>query len=164
MIVRSVDWNDPAAVAMREAQRREVSARYGSPDSEPGPAPTADDIAVFLVAYDASGEPVGCGGLRPLGPTEGEIKRMFVSAPHRGTGVSTALLAALEDEARGRGWLRLVLETGNRQPEAVRFYEREGYSRIPSFGHYADSPISLCFAKALVSVDPAADVACEGCE
>ncbi|TXN30476.1 GNAT family N-acetyltransferase [Lacisediminihabitans profunda] len=164
MIVRAVDWDDPAAVTLRDAQRREVSARYGSPDSEPGPAPTADDMVVFLVAYDAAGEPVGCGGLRPLGPTEGEIKRMFVTVPHRGTGVATALLAALEDEARGRGWLRLLLETGDRQPEAVRFYEREGYSRIPNFGHYAGSPISLCFAKALVVGDPAADVACEGCE
>ncbi|WP_394768488.1 GNAT family N-acetyltransferase [Lacisediminihabitans sp.] len=164
MILRAVDWDDPDAVTLRDAQRCEVSARYGSPDSEPGPAPTADDMAVFLVAYDPAGEPVGCGGLRPLGPTEGEIKRMFVSVPQRGTGVATALLAALEEEARGRGWLRLLLETGDRQPEAVRFYEREGYSRIPNFGHYADSPISLCFAKALVVGDPAADVACEGCE
>jgi putative acetyltransferase len=42
-----------------------------------------------------------------------------------------------------------VLETGHRQPDAVRFYEREGYSSIPKFGYYIDSANSLCFEKVL---------------
>jgi putative acetyltransferase len=163
MIVRAVDWDDPDAVSLRAAQRAEISARYGSPDSEPGPAPSADDMTVFFVAYDGS-EPIGCGGLRQFDPTEAEIKRMFVSAPHRGGGVSTAILTALEDYARGRGWLRLVLETGDRQPEAIRFYEREGYTAIPNFGYYAGVESSRCFEKSLVPSDPAADAACEGCQ
>lgn len=164
MIVREVAWDDLASVALRGAQRAEIAGRYGSPDSEPGPAPTAADITAFFVAFTDAGEPVGCGGLRQLDSTEAEIKRMFVSARHRGTGVSSAILTALEDYARGRGWLRLVLETGDRQPEAVRFYEREGYASIPNFGYYAGLESSLCFAKSLVASDPAGDAACEGCE
>jgi putative acetyltransferase len=146
--IRSASWDDAAAVLLREAQRAEIAERYGSDDSEPGPAPTADDITVFLVAYDGD-EPIGWGGLRAIDQTHGEIKRMFVTPTRRGSGVSTAILRALEDQGRSRGWSRLVLETGDQQPDAIRFYEREGYTRIPNYGHYAHSAISLCYEHAL---------------
>ena len=146
LVVRAVPWDDPEGEALRVAQQTEVSARYGIPDSEPGPKPTAADIAVFLVAFDDD-VAVGCGGLRTLDGSHGEIKRMYVVPERRGTGVSTALLSALEGEARGRGWDRVVLETGDQQPEAMRLYEREGYTRVPNFGYYADSALSICYEK-----------------
>lgn len=149
MRVEPVEWEHPDSVSLRAAQRVEIAERYGTTESEPGPAPTADDITVFFVAYSASGDPIGCGGLRELDATQAEIKRMFVPPARRGTGASTAVLSALESFGRGRGYRRLVLETGDGQPDAVRFYEREGYSRIPNFGHYADSDYSLCYEKAL---------------
>lgn len=149
MIVRPVRWDDPAAVALRAAQRAELEVRYGTPDSEPGPAPTAADITVFFVAYSDSGEPLGCGGLRAIGATEAEIKRMYVVPAARGTGVSTAILQALENFGREQGWPRLVLETGAPQPDAVRFYEREGYTAIPAYGYYVDCADSLCYEKLL---------------
>ena len=145
MIIREVAWDDADATALRVAQRAEIDLRYGRPDSEPGPAPSAADITVFFVAYSDEGTPLGCGGLRQLDPTEGEVKRMYVAPASRGSGVSTALLRTLEEYAREHGWRRLVLETGDQQPDAVRFYEREGYSRIPNFGYYADSDLSLCY-------------------
>jgi GNAT superfamily N-acetyltransferase len=148
LVVRAVPWNDPAGEALRVAQQIEVAARYGVPDSEPGPKPTAADISVFLVAFDDD-QAVGCGGLRTLDDAHGEIKRMYVIPERRGTGVATAILTALEGEARGRGWSRLVLETGDRQPDAMRLYEREGYTLIPNFGYYADSPLSVCYEKNL---------------
>ena len=151
LVVRAVPWDDPRGEALRVAQQTEVSARYGVPDSEPGPKPTAADIAVFLIAVDTSEDgaqfAVGCGGLRTLDDTHGEIKRMYVVPERRGTGVSTALLSALEGEARSRGWSRLVLETGDQQPDAMRLYEREGYTLIPNFGYYADSDLSICYEK-----------------
>jgi GNAT superfamily N-acetyltransferase len=148
MRVEQVEWLHPASVSLRQAQRDEIELRYGTPDSEPGPAPTGDDITAFFVAFD-NNKPLGCGGLRELNPTEAEVKRMFVDPSARGTGVSTALLARLEQYGRERGYTRLLLETGDQQPDAIRFYTREGYERIPNFGYYVDSPISLCFAKAL---------------
>jgi len=144
-----VEWDDPASVALRTAQRAEIAERYGTPDSEPGPAPTGDDITAFFVAYDDNGTPLGCGGLRQLTDTEAEIKRMFVRVESRGSGVSTAILQRLEQYGRKAGWHRLVLETGNGQPDAIRFYTREGYERIDNFGHYAGVAASLCFAKPL---------------
>ena len=153
LVVRAVPWDDPAGTELRIAQQTEISARYGVPDSEPGPKPTAADITIFLVAFDVDDDgterPVGCGGLRTLDPSHGEIKRMYVIPERRGTGVSTAVLTALEGEARSRGWDRLVLETGDQQPDAMRLYEREGYTRIPNFGYYADSELSICYEKKL---------------
>jgi putative acetyltransferase len=182
--VSAVPWDDPAGRQLRAAQRAEIAERYGTDDSEPGPPPTADDITVFFVAFDDDGAPLGCGGLRLLGDiraganpdavaetgttgdaeTVAEVKRMFVVPEARGTGVSTAILQALEGFGRERGWRRLLLETGDAQPDAVRFYTREGYTRIPGFGHYADSPSSLCFEKLLIATDPMDALGCEGCE
>lgn len=146
--IHAVEWGDPVGVGLRTAQQAEIEERYGTPDSEPGPKPSASDIAVFLVAY-LDGVPVACGGLRPIDAEHGEIKRMYVIPERRGSGISTAVLRALEAEARGRGWNRLVLETGPAQPDAIRFYEREGYAAIPNFGYYAGSSLSLCYAKDL---------------
>ncbi|MEO5534497.1 MAG: GNAT family N-acetyltransferase [Pseudolysinimonas sp.] len=145
--IREVTWDNPDSARLRAAQQAEISARYGG-DSEPGPKPSAADITVFFVAYDGE-TPVGCGGLRALDSRHGELKRMYVVPDHRGTGVSTAILRHLEADARTRGWERLVLETGEEQPDAVRFYEREGYTSIPLFGYYVGSPQSLCYEKRL---------------
>ena len=149
MIVREVPWEHPDSVAMRKGQRLDLDQRYGSPDSEPGPHPSAEDISVLFVAYTDDGEAIGSGALRQLDDQHAEIKRMFVSPAHRGSGAAGAILSRLEEFARGRGWHRLVLETGHRQPDAVRFYEREGFRPIPTFGYYVDSARSLCFEKVL---------------
>ncbi|MFD6950435.1 GCN5 family acetyltransferase [Nocardiopsis sp. TSRI0078] len=149
MRIDMVPWDDPDAGALRAGQRAEIAQRYGTPDSEPGVAPSADDIAVFVVARDGQGTAVGCGGLRDLGDGAGEVKRMYVLPERRGSGAAPLVLAALEEWARERGWRCLRLETGDRQPDAVRFYTRAGYTPIPGFGAYAGSPSSLCFEKGL---------------
>ncbi|MEV6598619.1 GNAT family N-acetyltransferase [Actinoplanes sp. NPDC051346] len=142
-------WDDPAGAALRARQRAELDARYGTTDHEPGPAPTDDDIAVFVVAVGADGEAVGCGALRPLDAASAEIKRMYVTPPARGTGVATRLLQTLETTALERGWSTLRLETGTAQPEAQRFYRREGYQDIPLFGSYIGSELSVCMERHL---------------
>ncbi|HKC27499.1 MAG TPA: GNAT family N-acetyltransferase [Jatrophihabitans sp.] len=149
MQIRAVQWDDPAAATLRAAQRVEIAQRYGTPDSEPGTPPSAADIAYFVVAVNAEGKPVGCGGLRGLDEHTGEVKRMYVVPQSRGTGVATRVLQALEAHAREIGWTHLRLETGDGQPDAVAFYTREGYRPIPRFGAYADTPSSLCFERAL---------------
>ncbi|MEV2277074.1 GNAT family N-acetyltransferase [Nocardiopsis sp. NPDC049922] len=144
-----VSWDDPDATRLRALQRTEIAERYGTPDSEPGTPPSAEDIAVFVLARDGDGTAVGCGGLRDLGDGSGEVKRMFVLPERRGSGAAPLVLAALEEWARERGWKRLRLETGDRQPDAVRFYARSGYEPIPRFGAYVDCASSLCFEKVL---------------
>jgi putative acetyltransferase len=149
--IRIVEWSHPDAEALRALQRLEIAERYGRDDSEPGPAPTADDIAVFMVAYSSEGLPVACGGLRQLDDSSAEIKRMFVTPLSRGTGASVAVLQHLEQYAHNRNWNRLRLETGTgtAQPDAVRFCVREGYQPIERYGHYVHSAESLCYEKLL---------------
>ena len=147
--ITAVTWDNPDAVRLRAAQRTELDARYGTDDHEPGAMPTAGTVAVFLVARDAHGTAIGCGGLRLLGPGSGEVKRMYVEPAARGTGVAAALLRALEDRARDFGIGRLLLETGTGQPDAIRFYQREGYEPIDAYGPYVGESLSRCFARDL---------------
>lgn len=142
-------WDAPEGRALRSRQRAELDARYGCDDHEPGTPPSAADIDVFLLARDADGTAVGCGGLRALGNGAGEIKRMYVDPAARGSGVAVAVLRALEGRARALGWRELKLETGDEQPDAIRFYTREGYTEIPLFGVYVGSTISVCLARTL---------------
>lgn len=147
--IEAVPFDHPDAAALRVAQRAELTERYGTPDSEPGPAPTAADTTAFLLARDVGGTAVGCGALRALGDGTGEVKRMYVVPERRRAGVAGVVLAALEAEAAHRGWTLLKLETGTEQPDAMAFYERHGYRRIPNFGHYAGSGLSVCYERAL---------------
>jgi putative acetyltransferase len=147
-------WDDPAGAALRAAQRAELDARYGTGDHEPGTPPSATDIDLFLVAMDADGTPIGCGALRRLDATTAEVKRMFVAPAARGSGASTAILRALESAALDRGWTTIRLETGPAQPDAMRFYQREGYHEIPLFGAYVGSHLSVCYERALTLSSP----------
>jgi putative acetyltransferase len=104
---------------------------------------------VFLVARDAAGNALGCGGLRPMEPGAAELKRMFTRPSARGGGVARAILERLEAEARVRSVGLLRLETGTLQPEAHRLYESAGYEPIPCFGAYAGEPLSRCYERRL---------------
>ncbi|PZF57246.1 GNAT family N-acetyltransferase [Curtobacterium sp. MCSS17_008] len=157
--IETTPYDHPDADTLRVAQRRELAERYGSDDHEPGAAPSAADVPVFLVARDRVGAAIACGGLRPLpedvlGPAVVEIKRMYVDPAARGTGVAVAVLRALEVAAAGLGTRRLVLETGTRQPDAIRFYQREGYQPVPLFGSYQGSTESVCFSRVLDTPRP----------
>jgi putative acetyltransferase len=153
VVLRVVPWDHPHSVELRTAQRADIDARYGG-DTEPGHRPSAADIAVFVVAYDATdGTPIGCGAFRDL-PDEQptvEVKRMYVRPEYRGRKIGQLILRDLEARARERGVIRVRLETGILQPEAVRLYEGAGYRRIPNFGAYADAPASLCFERILTT-------------
>ncbi|KAG8679354.1 hypothetical protein FRC08_017033 [Ceratobasidium sp. 394] len=162
--IEEMPWSDPVGAALRDAQQAELDIRYGEPGKEPGIKPTADNIALFLVAYpiliiDGSptpdtvrleSTPVACGSLRDLGDGYMEIKRMYAVPNVRGTGAALSVLLALERYARAIGIKALKLETGDRQQDAMRFYERHGYISIPKFGHYKDVPWSHCYEKVFV--------------
>ena len=107
-------------------------------------------LGVFLVAW-VDGQPRSCGALKPLDsdPAVGEIKRMYTRPAGRRQGLGRRILAQLETTAVELGYGRLQLETGVPQPEALALYERTGWHRIPPYGHYRDSPHSVCFAKEL---------------
>ncbi|MFZ6004978.1 MAG: GNAT family N-acetyltransferase [Actinomycetota bacterium] len=106
-------------------------------------------LGAFLVAWLDGAAAVGCGALKPLGgdPAHGEIKRMYTLPTARRRGVSRVVLEGLESIAAELGYARIQLETGLAQPEAISLYESHGWHRIPNYGHYKHSPMSVCFAK-----------------
>jgi GNAT superfamily N-acetyltransferase len=146
--IRQEPYDGPSAVQLVAEVQAEYVERYGGPDDTPvDPAEFAPPNGLFLIGY-LDGIAVATGGLRlHEHDAEMEIKRMYVARSARGKGLSRVVLAALEDQARGLGMTRVVLETGLRQPEAIRLYETSGYSPIDGFGHYKDAPLSRSFAK-----------------
>lgn len=151
----AVPLADPVASRLVDELLDDLNERYGEEEdggagwrAEVTPEKVAPPHGVFLVAL-VDGEPVGCGALKRMDDTTGEIKRMFVSARGRRRGVARALLSRLEEEARDLGYAWLQLETGEAQPEAVGLYDTAGWTRIPPYGRYRDDPLSICFAKQL---------------
>lgn len=156
--IENVDWHDARAVGLREAMDAEVSSRYAEVfaafDDETA-AVLARDFAVdpasiveTVLLLDAGGEAVGHAALRALGE-ELEVKRVYVAPRARGTGASRALMAELERLASARGAARLILQTGDRQPEAIALYQRIDYAPIEVFEPYVRFAGSRCFAKDL---------------
>jgi putative acetyltransferase len=141
------------AQALIEALNADLAARYPgeSADHEQlTPAQLADGQGMFVVAR-LNGTAVGCGALRRREQGTGELKRMYVKPAHRGQGIGRQILSNLESAARQMGLARLVLETGELQPEAISLYESSGYRRIPCFGEYAvfECDGSVCMEKVL---------------
>ncbi len=99
----------------------------------------------------SDGTAVGCVGWRSHEDADeiAELKRMYVAPAARGTGVAAALLTAAEDSAREQGRVQMILECGEKQPEAVALYEKSGYTRIADFGFYRDAPGVLSYGRDL---------------
>ncbi len=118
------------ARALLAAFAAEVAALY--PGWDPSVGPTAEPAEVtpprgaFLVLRDG-GRAVGCGALKRLDAGTAEVKRLYVAPPARGRGGARLLLRALEERARALGCAWTRLDTGARQPEALRLFRSAGY-------------------------------------
>lgn len=109
-----------------------------------------DKINHVVVAY-LDGVPVGCGAIKEFTLELMEVKRMFVLPEHRGQGVAPAVLAELEHWAAELNYTGCVLETGKKQPEAIRLYQKSGYAHIPNYGQYIGIENSVCMQKSVAS-------------
>lgn len=98
----------------------------------------------FYTVWDDDGTLLGCGALKALDETHGEIKSMRTPMAQRGRGAGRAMLVHLIDEARRRGYTRLSLETGSTPPfaPAHRLYASAGFAACGPFGGYTDDPHS----------------------
>lgn len=111
---------------------------------------TLDKIGHVVVAY-INNRAVGCGAIKPYSGQIVEIKRMFVLPDCRGQGIAGAVLAELERWAAELGFAEAILETGKKQPEAIRLYEKSGYLIIPNYGQYQGVENSVCMTKRLLA-------------
>jgi GNAT superfamily N-acetyltransferase len=134
------------------ALNAELTQRYPNPEDNffsLDPDEVGPGRGAFVVARAGDGTAVGCGAVRVIEPGVGEVKRMYVVPAWRGRRVAARVLATLVARAGDLGVSRLVLETGDRQPEAIALYERSGFNRIPRFGPYVDAVNSVCMERVL---------------
>ena len=140
LVVRRVSLDDPRTRVLVDAVQQEYVTRYGSPDETPlAAAQFQAPTGVFLLG-ELDGAPVVCGGLRRQDPRTAEIKRLFVVPDVRRRGLARTMLQRLERAALDAGYSRVVLETGDRQPEALDLYLGSGYTPVSPYGHYRHHP------------------------
>lgn len=130
--VRQVAYTDALVLPMLAELDYEYDIRYGH---------TLGDLAVetqrraaefwppdggvTLVLED--GLAVAGGAFRRLDEHTAELKRIWTRATHRRRGLARLLVAELERVIAERGYSRIYLTTGPRQPEAKALYLATGY-------------------------------------
>lgn len=133
--LRYTSFDDPAAVPLIESLTREYTARYGPGASR---EMAKHDGTEFTPPYGAlllvsDGDQVVAGGaFRRYDAHTAELKRIWTAEGHRRRGLARRVVAELEAEATRRGYRRLYLYTGSRQPEAEALYLNLGYRRLPA--------------------------------
>ncbi|MGW0365227.1 GNAT family N-acetyltransferase [Streptomyces sp. NPDC002990] len=156
--LRALPYDHPDAVKLTDQVQLEYRRRYdGDGDVTPlDPAMFTPPNGLYLLAYDAAGCPVASGGWRSQDENEegysdgdAELKRMYVIPEARGVGLARRILADLEASARAAGRVRMVLETGDQQPEAIALYLSAGYTPARKFGYYRFYDSSRCMSKPL---------------
>lgn len=148
--IRPARYEDPDVQKLVAEALADLAQRYGGGSGDDSPV-QVDDFAPprgrFFVACDGDGL-VGCAGWRAHGE-DAELKRMYTAPPARGRGVARRMLAAVEESARSAGLRRMILEMGDKQPEAIALYRSAGYERIEDFGFYKDYAGVLSLAREL---------------
>jgi putative acetyltransferase len=109
-----------------------------------------DPSITFWTAWDAD-TLLGCGALKALDATHGEIKSMRTPRALRRRGAGRAILEHILAEARARGYARVSLETGSLDAfvPAHRLYEAAGFTRCGPFGEYKPDRHSVFMTLAL---------------
>lgn len=99
----------------------------------------APDIT-FVTAWDGD-TLLGCGAMRQLSATHGELKSMRTPNALRRRGAGRAILDHLLQLARSRGYTRVSLETGTHAAfvPALTLYRSAGFRPCGPFGDYRAS-------------------------
>lgn len=119
----------------------ELAERFES-GFDPDQGGAADDAEMqppsgFFVVARLDGAPVGCGGMKRLDATTGEIKRVWTARSARGQGVARRIMQVLETLAQTSGVTAVRLDTNKSLTEAQAMYRQSGYTEI---ARYNDNP------------------------
>lgn len=156
LVIRPERADRPEVVALLDALDAYLGSLYAPEDNHilDVAALLAPDVD-FLVA-ELDGRLVGCGATRRMpaepdtaGQPYGEVKRMFVLPAARGRRIAEQVLSTLERRLLAAGLSLATLETGRDQHEAIRLYERCGYTRRGPFAGYPDNGLSVFYEKRL---------------
>ena len=141
----SSDPDFPLLVALLNLELRE---RYGDARVIYDKFNQISDLETVVIAY-VNDVPSGCACFKEIDEDTVEIKRMFVKPAERNMGLASGILNELEVWAKEDGFSIIVLETPNKQYEAIDFYKKRGYKIIPNYGPYVGMELSVCMRKKL---------------
>src|SRR5688572_15143026 len=102
---------------------RDIDERYGT-----GHVGRAGGAGFWVAERD--GDVVGTVAIRPKAARTCELKRLYVRADLRGTGLGQALYEHAEKFARAAGYARIWLDSSRRFGKAHRLYERNGFTLL----------------------------------
>ncbi len=142
------DSSDPAFRELVAELDKDLAIRDGDEHAFFAQFNKLDDIKHVIVVMH-SNVPVGCGAFKPFDGDAVEVKRMYVPPAQRQKGIASVVLRELELWAQELWCQRCVLETGQKQPEAIALYSKRGYHIIPNYGQYIGVDSSVCFEKRL---------------
>ena len=155
--IRSERADHPQVVALLDALDRYLGELY-EPEANHILSVSellAPEVSFFVARH--GDDIVGTGAVRRMpgeadtaGQPYGEVKRMYVDPAVRGQRIGERLLQTLEASLKVQGVALALLETGSDQREALRLYERYGYTHRGAFGGYPDNGLSLFMSKVLV--------------
>lgn len=155
--IRRIPYGTPAADALLDQMDAEMGALYADMRETRDPEISGlvgialtvhpEEMVAAVGAFDGD-ELIGHAALRPFEHSL-EVKRVYVREDYRGRGISKQLMFELEAIARERGVASLILQTGDRQTEAIALYLKLGYVPIDRFGAYEPVPFFLCYGKTL---------------
>ena len=147
MLIRT-DAHNPDFINLVKLLDADLAIRDGEDHAFYAQFNSIEHIKHIVVAYK-NDKPVSCGAIKEFSPDTVEVKRMFTIPEYRGRGIAALILKELEQWAEELSYKKCILETGKKQPEAIRLYEKNGYNRIPNYGQYYNVENSLCFGKDL---------------
>jgi len=139
---------DPDFLSLVDLLNADLDARYGELMQTYSPHNQLALLSTVVVAY-LDGAAVGCACYKPFDEEAVEIKRMFVSPDVRGKGAASQILAELEGWAKEQGFVYIVLETGDKQIEAINLYHKLGYVDTEKYEPYIGLESSICMRKKL---------------
>lgn len=153
--LRATTPDDPLARPLLDELAHEYLTRYGdSSDLSRFPAAEfAPPHGTFLLLLEG-GTAVAGGAYRRHSPDTAELKRIWTHSAHRRRGLARRVLAALEGDAAARGYTRVYLTTGPRQPEARGLYLATGYRPLFDVAADPESIGPLPFEKHLETPEP----------
>ena len=149
--IRADDLSEPEVVTLLREHLASV-ALHSPPESVHAldlEALRAPDVSFWSAWLGL--ELVGCGALKELDASHGELKSMRTAAPHLRKGVAAAILEHMMNVARKRGYRRLSLETGSMEAfaPARALYARFGFELCGPFADYVEDPYSVFMTREL---------------
>jgi GNAT superfamily N-acetyltransferase len=151
----AIGQEDPLAEPLLAELTVEYASRYGVAE---------EDVSKWLRGHSATefeapggglligllgNQPVTGGAFCRFDADTAELKRIWTDSRHRRQGHAKALLIELESEIAARGYRRIYLTTGDRQPEAEALYLSTGYTRLGEPLPAEGDVFPIAFVKAL---------------